>query len=296
MSKFTKNHFQKLDIKTEAEVSKSNEVRVVKLDVTSEPVISQFSFGKLHRKGEGSYEATKDKFGSLVSTDAGRVPKGQRDRRFSINPLLREPLSIEEEERRVVEERVKGRLEAIQAEARAKAHEEGYKAGLEQGHQEAYQRFAAESTERLTHFDTMLKDAETAKQEIFRANERFIMELVFRMARMVALKEVSADREYVVRLARELIERIGVRENIRVKICPDDLKTADIIKPGLEAALGALKNLTIEASPQVKRGGCIVETEWNAIDASLDRQFQGIYDALLGKSDGAADSSEEGLT
>lgn len=293
MSKFNSNHFQKLNIKTEAEVLK-NDVRVVKLNVTSEPVVSQFKFGKLSRKGEGSYEATKEKFGSLASTDEGRVPKAQRDRRFSINPLLREPLSIEEEERRVVEERVKVRVEAIQAEARAKAHEEGYKVGLEQGHQEAYQRFAQESVERLTNFDTMLKDAETAKQEIFRANERFIMELVFRMAKMVALKEVSADREYVVRLARELIERIGVRENIRIKICPEDLKTADIIKPGLEAALGALKNLAIESSPLVKRGGCIVETEWNAIDASLDRQFQGIYEALLGKSDRDSGSAPGG--
>lgn len=291
MNKYGKDHFQKLEIKNEAEVLR-NDVRVVKLDVVSVPVVSQFSFGKLHRKGEGSYEETKAKFGSLSVTDEGRLPKSQRDRRFSINPLLRDPLSIEDEERRVIEERVNKRIAAIADEARAKAHGEGYKVGLEQGHQEAYQRFAQESVERLTHFDAMLHEAETAKAEIFRANERFLMELVFRMAKMVTLKEVSADKEYVVRLARELIERIGVRENIRIKISPEDAKTADIIKPGLEAALGALKNLTIEASPLVRRGGCIVETEWNAIDASLERQFQGIHEALIGKSTRDADNGE----
>jgi flagellar assembly protein FliH len=283
MTKFGKDHFNKIKIKAESEVLKSD-LRVMKLDTTSEPVIQQFNFGKLSRAGEGDYQATKAKYGSLASTDEGRDPKAQRDRRFAINPLLREPLSIEDEERRVVEERVKTRLEAIQAEARAKAHEEGYQAGLEQGHREAYQRFAQESVERLRHFDAMLNDAENAKQEIYRANERFLMELVFRMAKMVTLKELATDRDYLVRLSRELIERIGVRENIRIRIHPEDAKTADIIKPGLEAALGALKNLSIEASPQVKRGGCIVETEWNAIDASLDRQFEGIREALIGKA------------
>jgi flagellar assembly protein FliH len=283
-----KDHFSKIKIKAEADVMK-NDVRVMKLDMGAAPVVQQFSFGKLQRAGEGTYASTKAKYGSLASTDEGRVPKGQRERRFSLNPLLKEPLSIEEEERRVIEEKVAARIAAVSEEARAKAREEGYKAGLEQGHQEAYQRFAQESVERLTNFDAMLAEAENAKQEIYRANERFLMELVFRIAKMVTLKEVATDKDYVVRLARELIERIGVRENIRIRIHPEDAKTADIIKPGLEAALGTLKNLSLEASPQVKRGGCIVETEWNAIDASLETQFQGVYDALIGKT-----ASEEG--
>jgi flagellar assembly protein FliH len=284
MNKIGKDQFDKLKVTSESELTKGGEIRVVKLDTGSAPVVQQFNFGRLHRAGEGDYQATRAKFGSLSSTDTDRAPKGQRDKRFSINPLLRDTLSIEEEERRVIEEKVRVKIEATQAEARAKAHEEGYKAGLEQGHQEAYQRFAQEAVERLRNFDSMLKEAETAKFEIFRGNERFLMELVFRMARMITLKEIATDKDYVLRLARELIERIGVRENIRIRINPEDAKTAEILKPGLEAALGQLKNVTVEASPQVRLGGCIVETEWNAIDASLERQFEGLHEALIGKA------------
>lgn len=284
MNKYEKDDFKKLNVKSESEMAPNNEIRVVKLDTSAAPVVQQFNFGRLQREGEGSYEATKAKFGALSATDADRAHRGQRDRRFALNPLLREPLSIEEEERRVIEEKVRARIESVQAEARAKAHEEGYKAGLEQGHKEAYQRFAQEAVERLRSFDAMLGEAENAKQEIFRANERFLMELIYRVAKMVTLKEIAADRDYILRLSRELIERIGVRENIRIRIHPDDAKTAEILKPGLEQSLGALKNVTVEASPQVKHGGCIVETEWNAIDASLDTQFQGIYEALVGKA------------
>lgn len=283
MNKFGKSDFGRIQIKTEAEVSPGTEIRVMKLDTGAAPVVQQFNFGKLAKAGDGNYQATKAKFGSLASTDTDAKAKSQRDRRFSINPLLRDPLSIADEERRVIEEKVAARIEEISAEARAKAQEEGYKNGLEQGHQEAYTRFATEAVERLRNFDAMLLEAENAKHEIFRANERFLMELVFRMARMVTLKEIAGDRDYVLRLAQELIERIGVRENIRLRINPEDAKTAEILKPGLEATLGTLKNITIEATPSVKLGGCVIETEWNAIDASLDRQFQGIHEALIGK-------------
>jgi flagellar assembly protein FliH len=291
MTKFGKDHFQKLKVKTESELT-HNELRVMKLDTGAEAVVQQFHFGRLQRAGEGSYAATKAKYGAIAATDTERTQRAQKDRRFSLNPLLREPLSIEEEERRVIDDKVKTQLEAMAAEASAKGHDEGYKAGLEAGHKEAYRRFQQEAGERLQGFESMLLEAENAKQEIFRGNERFLMELVFRMAKMVTLKEISTDREYVVRLARELIERIGVRENIRIRIHPEDAKTAELLKPGLEATLGALKNLNVETSPEVQRGGCVVETQWNTIDASLETQFKGIYEALIAQ--GGAGESKDG--
>src|SRR5262245_28766687 len=125
MSKMNKDSFKKVNIKSESDLMPSSERRVVKLDQTAQPVVQQYSFGRLHRAGEGNYAATKSKFGSLSSTDLDRPKKAQKDRRFSINPLLREPLSIEDEERRVIEEKVRARIEAVAEEAKAKAHEQG---------------------------------------------------------------------------------------------------------------------------------------------------------------------------
>jgi flagellar assembly protein FliH len=276
-----KNGFNKISIKNESDVTETS-VRVMKIDTASAPVVQQFNFGRLQRAGAGSYAATKEKYGALAATDAERTERGQKDRRFSLNPLLKEPLSIEEEERRVIDAKVSQQVAALAEAAKSKAAEEGYQAGLKQGHAEAYEAFRQEASGRMTHFEEFLASAEQAKTEIFRANERFLMELVFRMARTVALKELSVDRTYVLRLARDLLERIGIRENIRIRIHPQDAATAELLKPGLEEELGTLKNLHVEISPQVGRGGCMVETEWNMIDASLETQFAGIYEALLG--------------
>jgi flagellar assembly protein FliH len=289
-----KDHFQKLNIKREAELG-PRETRVVKLDAVTAPVVEQFNFGKLHRAGEGSYSATKAKYGAIAATDPERAVRGQKDRRFSLNPLLKEPLSIEEEERRVIDAKVREQLEKMAVVEMAKAREEGYKAGLEKGRQQAFEQFQKEAADRLAQFEAFLGEAETAKQEIFRANERVLMELVCRMSRMVTLKEVSTDREFILRLCRDLLERIGTRENVRVRVNPADLETAQMLKPGLESALGEMRNFSVEASDDVRGGGCVVQTEWNTIDASLETQFKGIYEALMGKAEGASPAAAEGL-
>jgi flagellar assembly protein FliH len=287
--KFKSSQFGKLKTSAEsggfeiqAEKEAIREMRVMKVDAPIEPVITDYTLDRLKRPGEGSYSTVKSKFGALAATDHDKVARSRKDARFSINSLLREPLKVEEEERRVIEERVRARVQAVSEEVRGAAAQKGYDEGLKQGYDEAFKKARAEYAERFAAFDEFLAQCETAKEQIFRANERFLIETVFRVAKMVLLRELTTDKDYVLRLATELIERVGVRENIRVKLSPADMATAAQLKEGLEKKLGALKNLNLEASPQVVGGGCVVETEWNAIDAAIETQLQGIHDALLG--------------
>src|SRR6185369_5596160 len=122
---------------------------------------------------------------------------------------LRRPLSVEEEERRAIEEKVRARVSSMSDEVKEKAHTTGYQEGLKKGYEEAFRRFQQEGAERLARFEKLLNESENAKQEIFRANERYLLELIFRIARTVLLREAKTDKELVMRLARELIDRVG---------------------------------------------------------------------------------------
>ena len=119
MSKNSTDHFKKMAVKNEHETTP--EVRVMKLDPGTAPVVEQYNFEKIYRQGEGSYSATKAKYGALAATDPERTRRNQKDRRFSLNHLLRDPLSIEEEERRVIDERVRVQILALSEQAKAKA-------------------------------------------------------------------------------------------------------------------------------------------------------------------------------
>jgi len=263
------------------ENSEGQETRVVKLDMPTTPEVKQFAFDKLRKPGDGDYSRIRAKFGALAATDAGRAERARKDSRFTINPLIRDGLRVDEEERRVIEERVHERVSAVEAAARAEADRRGYDEGLARGREEAFKAFQGEAQSRMERFEKLLGELEGAKEQIYRENERFVVELSYRIARMILLREVKSDKDYVLRLAGAIIERMGVRENIRIRVSPEDLQTAAMIKEGLERELGSLKNLLIEGSPEIRGGGCEIETEWNAIDASIDTQLQAVHQALI---------------
>ncbi len=288
-----KSKFKNNQLHIEHEPKNSSDVRVLKLDSGGPPSVQEFNFEAIQTENHGDYAATKRRFGPLAATDPDRSARKSGDARFQINPILRGPLTIEEEEKRVIGERVRARVEALAQEAKASAFSVGHEEGLKKGHDEAFAKFKEEGAVSLQKFEAFISQCESAKHEIFQANERFLLELIYRIARMILLRELSIDKQYVLRLARELIERVGVRENITLRLNEEDLSAAGQLKEGLEKSLGALTNLSIEASSQVSRGGCLIETEWNAIDASIETQLKGLYDSLLGRS-GTESSPQQG--
>ncbi|MGE0616305.1 MAG: FliH/SctL family protein [Bacteriovoracia bacterium] len=278
--------FQPFQVQSEGAAGESSEaVRVMKpMAQATEP--QPYRMEKLDKRSGQTYSQIKAKYGPLAATDVERKAKTQKDSRFTLNPLLRGPLSVEEEEKRVIEERVTNRVKQVEDDVRKQADARGYEEGLKKGYEEAFMKFRAEGTDRVKKFDELLRSLEGAKAKIFEENEKVLVEIVFQVAKTLLLKELQADPTVVSKLAAQLIERIGTRENVTILINPSDMKSLEILKEDLQKNLGETKNLRIEASADVRGGGCIVETEWNAIDASIETQLKSIHEALQSASGG----------
>lgn len=288
-AKFKQQDFNSVgSYEVKKETEKLEEIRVVKSGEPTTPTVKSFAFHKIN-DGKINYSEVKKKYGSLAITDAERSTRQKQDSRFQLTPLQRDPLAVEEEERRVIDQRVKDRVEALAEEARKNAMGIGYQDGLKKGYIEAFNQFQKDGLQRLELLSRFISEAEGLKEQIFMANERFLIELVYRLAKTVMLKDLSQDPQYLLRLAKELIERVGVRENITLKISDAESETISMLKGNLESMVGNLKNLNVQVSNQVKPGGCIIETEWNAINANLETQLKGLYDSLLGVEQGESD-------
>jgi flagellar assembly protein FliH len=205
-----------------------------------------------------------------------------------INPLVRDPLAIEQEEKRVIEEKVRQGVAQLAEAEKKSSFAIGYEEGLSQGYEDAFKKIREENFEKIKQFNQLVNEIDNAKIEIFRANERFLIELIFRIARFVLLKELAVDKEFLLRLAVELVEKVGARDFITLKINQEDAEALDLLKSGLEKAYGKIENLKIELSAQVKKGGCQIETEWNVIGTHIDTQLAGIYEGIMGSRRGAA--------
>jgi flagellar assembly protein FliH len=260
-------------------------IREVDMDVFEHRPVSDFSFPEIKKPGQGSYQSVKKKYGPLAATDPDRKVRDQKAARFRVSPVLRTPLSIEEEERRAVKKMVDAEVESYRQKVHEEAKKAGHAEGLKQGHSEAFAKFQAESSELMQHLEKLVESLNQAKVLIFQENEKFIIQMILQICQMVVLRELNTDREYVIRLAKDILERVGVRENIKIQINQKDQETIALIQEQLAQKLGTLKNLQIEVSDQVEMGGCRLETEWNAIDATIKTQLQKLSTTLAPDSE-----------
>ncbi len=262
--------------------SQGEDLRVIKLDLgVVELQVEDFKANEFKR-GFSSYQQVKDKMGSLAASDERRV-RPRKDERFLLNSASKERLEIEHEERRILEERVQAEIARLREEAKVQGHAEGLEAGRRQGIEEATAEYKKVAEEKLSVLEGIARQMEGFRSAIYQANEAHLIQLVYRVARMCLMKELKADPDYVKRLAKLLVERVGVRDHIKIGVSEYDAASVGELRESLEKAFGQMQNLQIAVNPQILSGGCILETERNLIDADVDQQLEAIRQELLGE-------------
>jgi flagellar assembly protein FliH len=205
----------------------------------------------------------------------------RKDRRFQVDPVLRDLVSTDDETDLQIEVRVRDKIEELRAGALQEGRDEGYEAGYERGKAEAKKAFEAEAKAKLESLESLTAGFEAAKAEIYQANERFLVELVFKIASTVLQKEIINDPAYLQRVVRSIVEKVGVREQLKIISSSAQVETLYALLPELEKKHAGLKNISIESSSQLGDSDVVVETDWNRIDATLDTQLGSFHEVVL---------------
>jgi flagellar biosynthesis/type III secretory pathway protein FliH len=206
-----------------------------------------------------------------------------KNSRFQISELTRPYLPMLEEERAAIEAEVRSQVDAIARETYEAARLRGLEEGRELGAREAREELLASNAPYLKSLQALVAEFEGMRKVMFEANERFLMELIVRIARKVCLQEISGDTQYLQRLARAMVEQSGARENIRIRLNPGQVDTISLVREELAKSLGELRNVQIELSADVPEGSCQLETDFSSMSAGLDSQIDAIHDALVMK-------------
>jgi flagellar assembly protein FliH len=220
------------------------------------------------------YREVKKRFGTLANTDPESNPN------FSLNASAKRLLGVEREERSHVEGVVTAEVEARLKVLGDEAYSKGFETGSDVGKAEAY----AEHRSRLQPLEerlaSLIGEFEGLKKELYSANESFLIGLVFQVAKQVLLRELTTDRDYVKRLALHVVEKIGAKDHVRIRISRQDAAMLDELKDHLKLQIPDLKNLQIEAVDDLPLGGCKVETDLSRMNASVETQLGSIEKAL----------------
>ena len=156
--------------------------------------------------------------------------------------------------------------EAIREQARADGHAAGYADGLELARTEAAPLLTAlaGAVEAITGTRDELAEMLTAQAA----------ELALLTAEQMVAGAIAAEPQRIVDVVRGALRRIADRHRVTVLVNPAELELLNQSVPALQAELGGIENLDVQADRRVARGGAIAQTVHGEIDVSVAAQLQ----------------------
>lgn len=180
----------------------------------------------------------------------------------------------------------KAKAEAAQIVADAEAERDRLKneaetAGYDKGHQEGYEKGVAEVDRLVERMHRILEAVMQRREEILADTESQIVELVILMARKV-IKILSENQKNVV-MANTLaaLKKVKTRGQVTLRVNLEDVKLTSSHAQEFIEHVENVKGITVLEDSAVERGGCIVETDFGAIDARISSQLQELENKIL---------------
>ncbi|MGE0631529.1 MAG: FliH/SctL family protein [Pseudobdellovibrionaceae bacterium] len=200
---------------------------------------------------------------------------------FHMADVIKTSTGVKEIELANVEAKVQELALAHLKEIQEKAYAEAYQLGLDEGRKEAFEKQSGEIDHRLSQIDQFLANAAELKTQLVAHNEAHIVKLVFDIAKRVALKEITQDKESILAIIKNAISMSQGDEQITIEVAPEQLEFLESLKKESRRDLEGLKKIKFEASPDVKPGGCIIKTNYGEIDARVDERVEKLWSSLI---------------
>lgn len=203
---------------------------------------------------------------------------------FQIDRLVAKKTGVADLERKAMQEKIEAealvRLKEIQEDAYANA----YQVGLEEGREKAFQDHSADLEARIAKLDETIGSMETLKRSLLQANETHLVRLVYQIARQLMMVEFKEHPEFILDVIRQAVELAHSDEKLVIRLSLEDAQFIEGAKEKLGKEFEFIKRAEIEPTESLLSGGCTVETNYGAVDASIEQRTAKIWQALTEKA------------
>ena len=183
-------------------------------------------------------------------------------------------------------EKAKREVGELKSNARKEGYDSGYEAGFKKGEESAKE----ESRPFLVTIQEMIKELTGFRKENYDKVEREMVEMVISLAKKVIHFEFSMRENAVQDMIRLAVDSVLDKESMVIKINPTDKKYAEKFSPELHRLFDEIKTINFQSHPGIERGGCIIETNFGVIDASIEKLEEQI-DQILNLSPAPPENS-----
>lgn len=161
---------------------------------------------------------------------------------------------------------VSQRLAQLEQEAYEKGFQQGQKNGEALGRKK-YETLAA-------RLEEVLKGLEKEIEEHVLALEPQVLSLVKEAVRRLIQKEVESSPEVLEQSLRQALAHVVEQARVKIYLNPADLEFIEEVVARLSAEFSRVKDFEIVPDHNLARGGCLLETDFGLVDATLERKWR----------------------
>lgn len=180
----------------------------------------------------------------------------------------------------------RAKTEAQQILADAHAEEDRIKAGAsddgyKQGHEEGYASGEAEINRLIERMHKMVEAVMLRREEILKDTEQQIVELVILMTRKVVKIISETQKTTIMSNVLAALKKVKSRGTVTLHVNVEDLNIATANIDEFIKRVENVEGITVIEDSTVDKGGCVVETDFGAVDARISSQLSELEDKIM---------------
>ena len=199
---------------------------------------------------------------------------------FVLSDVLRATTGVEEIEKQSEESRIEQKVLERIALIQKQAYDEGYQLGRDEGYAAALEKRNNEINRGLSDLHDVLNSVQSLKPDLISNNESHIMNLIYQIAEKLAYDHIEQKPEVVLEVIRRAIHTAQAEEEVTVLVAPEQVQFLESYKNSDNEKYEFLENIRLQPSDQIQAGGCVVETNYGAIDARIEERFKKVWTEL----------------
>lgn len=156
------------------------------------------------------------------------------------------------------------------------AYEKGFRAGEKDGFELG--RRKAEVV--FNGVAGILDEIASFKAGLYKECEKEVVDLCLAIARKAVQIDAERSAGAVMGSVREALKAVAAAGEIVIRINPKDAATLNQYKPELARYGDGVKGVKIEENDSISKGGCVIETNYGEVDATIETIMNDIEERL----------------
>jgi flagellar assembly protein FliH len=169
----------------------------------------------------------------------------------------------------------------LNAERKAQEMEEqAYHEGYEQGQKDGYEFGKRSMAIVKEHLEKLFGELQDTPETIVHEYRDWLIEMCLTISRHIVRRELSVDNTQLAERIDTLLREAAAEHTLTVNVHPDDLRLLEEHLDLKDLAERSGRTFTLRSDSRIERGGCRLDSEIQVLDATIEKQFSFIQQAL----------------